>query len=84
MCGMLLNGTSDEPQVSSARSPGPAGWIANDVQRVLLAVTRTAYAFAVNGDYALDTPGYATEPLVAGLLQRFGVDQPEHPREGVV
>jgi hypothetical protein len=30
MCGVLHNGTSDATQVSSARSPGSAGWIANE------------------------------------------------------
>ena len=51
---------------------------------MFLAVTRTAHAFAVNGDHALDAPGHATQPLVTGLFQRFGVDQPEHSGEGVV
>jgi hypothetical protein len=51
---------------------------------VLLALACTTYTFAVNGDNALDAPGYATEPLVAGSFKRFCVDQPEHPREGVV
>ena len=30
MCGVLRNGTSSGTQVSSARSPGGAGWIANE------------------------------------------------------
>ena len=51
---------------------------------MFLAAACTAHAFAVNGDHALDAPGYATQPLVTGLFQRFGIDQPEHPREGVV
>ena len=51
---------------------------------MFLAVACTAYAFAVNGDHALDAPGHAAQPLVTGLFQRFGIDQPEHPREGVV
>ena len=33
MCGVLSNGTSSGTQVSSARSPGGADWIANEQVR---------------------------------------------------
>ena len=39
MCGVLRNGTPNTTQVSSARSPGEAGWIANvEIQRTPKAV----------------------------------------------
>ena len=41
-------------------------------------------AHGVDGEYALDAPDHAAQPLVTGFFQRFGVDQSEHPREGVV
>ena len=51
---------------------------------VFLAIACAAHAFTVNGHYALNTPGKAAQPLVAGLLQCFGVDESKHPREGVM
>ena len=49
-----------------------------------LAIARAAHAFAINGDYALNVSSHTAKPLMAGLLQRLGVDQAKHPSKSVV